>query len=308
MRAPLSLIAICAVLATTDCARVTGEFEAFNTKWNNASRFVAKNSVSHHALKSRILGQTVGYSIYLPEDYQTSHKRYPVVYFLHGAGQDETTAVVLTQKRSLPYIMVFPNGGKDTMYANHRGGRLQVHDYLVEELIPHVDATYRTLANRESRLVSGFSMGGWGAHMLAYKHPQLFGAAQSIGAPFFDAEQFSSKLGATYQGMFGANRRFFEAFSPRDLLAKNQHSIRNRTRIQIWIGSRDYLYPTNPEMHRLLGKLGIAHQYYDEKKVPALAMVDHELERYIEAAGDQVLAFHRDFFFKKEIAAIAQSR
>ncbi len=155
--------------------------------WNNPPT-EPHRLVSHKELASQALQRTVGYTVYLPPSYASeSERRYPVLYFLHGAGGNENAdgpafaGIVdrlVRAGRIPPVVCVFPNGGLSG-YRNHPETGLNVETMIIEELLPLIDANYRTLAQRESRVIAGFSMGGGGALRLALSHPHLFSAASS---------------------------------------------------------------------------------------------------------------------------------
>jgi endo-1,4-beta-xylanase len=84
-----------------------------------------------------------------------------------------------------PILLAFPNGGLTTWYADSPDGSLPIETTIIRELIPHVDATYRTLATREGRAIAGMSMGGFGALVLGMKHSGLF----SSGSPEDQAQE-----------------------------------------------------------------------------------------------------------------------
>ncbi len=140
--------------------------------------------LTHHILKSEALGHEAGYVVWLPPDYEKNvNQRYPVIYFLHGAGGNESAdaggfssrVADAIQKEILPpVICVFPNGGMS-------GYRDAVEKMIINELIPLIDQTYRTIAKPESRVLAGFSMGGAGSVRLVTTHPNLFRAAASWG-------------------------------------------------------------------------------------------------------------------------------
>jgi endo-1,4-beta-xylanase len=144
--------------------------------------------LKHHVLESEALGHEVGYTVWTPPEYsKQKKKRYPVIYFLHGAGGNETAdaagftgwAVKAMEKGSLPYcICVYPNGGMS-------GYRNEVEKMIIGELIPTIDKTYLTIAKPSSRALAGFSMGGAGSVYLSMRHPDLFCAAGSMGGAFF---------------------------------------------------------------------------------------------------------------------------
>lgn len=115
-----------------------------------------------------------GYNIYLPSGYDTGGLRYPVIYMLHGYGDDENRMVFMAETlhsaimlgKVPPVIMVFPNGGLQTSWCDYSVWQYQSainpDSYVTKELIPHIDSAYRTLASGSTRLLQGFSMGGWG--------------------------------------------------------------------------------------------------------------------------------------------------
>jgi endo-1,4-beta-xylanase len=150
-------------------------------KWVNP-QLPAGPGLEHHVLHSAALGWDVGYVVWKPANYDPTRK-YPVIYFLHGASGTESAdaagfsgwvAKGIEKGMLPPVLVVFPNGGM----SGYRGA---VEKMIVEELIPLIDRTYPTLARPESRAVVGFSMGGAGAVRLAVLHPELFTAAASMG-------------------------------------------------------------------------------------------------------------------------------
>jgi len=162
--------------------------------------------------KSDALGVEKRYRIYLPADYDTSTKRYPVFYYLHGLGGNEDNWVEggeldkAAATLALEAIVVMPDGD-DAFYINgiapidydkcmadgvgqlFMPGHEAKHTtcvkkrdydtYITKDLIAHVDATYRTIATREGRAIAGLSMGGFGALQLSMRHPDLYSAAAS---------------------------------------------------------------------------------------------------------------------------------
>jgi enterochelin esterase-like enzyme len=124
------------------------------------------------------------YFVYLPPDYDTAGRRYPVLYMLHGiaASYEEWLAYgfvdavdrMMYALEIQPMIVVFPQGDY-AYWVNHGGPRWG--DYIAYDLVWHVDATYRTLPTAARRAVGGVSMGAHGALQLAFNHPRVFGVA-----------------------------------------------------------------------------------------------------------------------------------
>ena len=156
-------------------------------KWVNA-KLPAGQGLEHKVLSSQAMSHDVGYVVWTPKDYDASGKtRYPVIYFLHGMGGNESadaggfSSIVAQGIRAgdlPPVICVFPNGGRSG-YAG------DVESMIVDELMPLIDRTYPTNQEAASRAVAGFSMGGAGAVRLSLQHPDLFCAAGSWGGGMF---------------------------------------------------------------------------------------------------------------------------
>ncbi|MBO4434567.1 MAG: esterase family protein [Bacteroidales bacterium] len=138
-----------------------------------------------NTMSSQVLGVSVKYSIYLPESYNTDKdKRYPVVYMLHGIGDDNNSwngnylhanlkIDSWTAQGLGEMIYVYPQGFS-SYYCNRYDGTFSYMDMFANELVPFIDKTYRTIPDKQHRAISGYSMGGFGAIALAEKHPELF--------------------------------------------------------------------------------------------------------------------------------------
>ncbi len=165
-------------------------------KWVNPD-LPAGTGLSHHILASQALGHDVGYVVWTPREYsENASKRYPVIYFLHGAGGTEAAdsagfsgwAAKAIANGSLPPVLcVFPNGGM----SGYRG---DVEKMIVEELIPLIDKDYRTIAKPQSRALAGFSMGGSGSVYLSIMHPDLFCAAGSMGGGIRGSDEIMAAI------------------------------------------------------------------------------------------------------------------
>ncbi len=126
------------------------------------------------------VGRTLKYNIILPEGYEGSQERYPTLYLLHGLTSNYTAWArmrVPEYAASYDMIVVMPDAG-NSWYVNFarsdEGEKNAWEDYMIEDLIGHVDANFRTIAKREGRAINGLSMGGFGALMLGLRHPDMF--------------------------------------------------------------------------------------------------------------------------------------
>ena len=139
--------------------------------------------------------------VYLPPDYQKTDARYPVAYILHGAPGGVRDCFVnarvhrvaeklITTEQIAPLILVGwdgtgPKGVEDTTYYLNRRDGIAMEDFTVRELVPWIDAHFRTRANAQSRALIGFSAGGYGAANLGLKHPDVW-AVMASHSGFFD--------------------------------------------------------------------------------------------------------------------------
>jgi enterochelin esterase-like enzyme len=167
---------------------------------------VVIETVLSDVLKGNALGDPYERRIpvYLPPDYETTDSRYPVVYFLAGFGgggvyllSESLWGETLPQRVDRlvragtirPMLVVMADGltrlGGSQCINSDATGRYA--DHLVGELVPQIDARYRTLATREQRIVMGKSSGGYGATVLAMRYPDLFGlAVDHSGDKYFE--------------------------------------------------------------------------------------------------------------------------
>ena len=140
-------------------------------------------------LPSKILNMERKYAVYLPPDYDTSQRSYPVLYLLHGSGDDQTGWVQFGEVQHLadeairngtatPMIIIMPDADTGRRgYVNTPDGKWNYEDFFFQELIPHVEKTYRVRHDKRYRAVAGLSMGGGGSFLYALHHPELFAAA-----------------------------------------------------------------------------------------------------------------------------------
>ncbi|MBR6656233.1 MAG: esterase family protein [Alistipes sp.] len=158
----------------------------------------AQSQVKHLTLKSEVLGVEKSYSVYLPDGYEKSTERYPVLYLLHGAygtnlswvderfgNMRKITDEEIASGRAKKMIVVMPdargigkrNAEKNMGYFNVENWNYE--EFFFKEFIPHIDQTLRTIAEKKGRSIAGLSMGGGGAVVYAQRHPEIFGAAYS---------------------------------------------------------------------------------------------------------------------------------
>lgn len=233
-------------------------------------------------LNSSLLNRAVKYSIYLPPDYYTSTRRYPVVYLLHGYGDNETSWVQFGGADQLtdaairagelpPMIIVMPDAGT-SFYINDYQAKVRYEDMFVQEFVAHIDSMFRTRPQREFRGVAGLSMGGFGALVLAMHHPDLFGSCAALSASARTDDMIASMPDERYNTMFapvfsgpvkGEERitLTWKRNSPITLARSAPEGDLLKVRWYIDCGDDDALSAGNALLHVALTQRKIPHEY-----------------------------------------------
>lgn len=256
----------------------------------------APNGTQYQTFHSQVLDLDISFLSWLPPGYEQGAKRYPVIYWLHGMGGNQRggatmflphVQAAIKEGKLPPCIVVFVNGMVKAFYCDSADGKVPMESVIIKDLIPHVDQTWRTIARREARVIEGYSMGGYGAAHLGFKYPDLFGTVVINAGALIDPQPGNIPNGGPMYGVFGEDNARRVAEHPRELARKNADQLRGKTRIRIGCGSQDGLLPRNQDLHEVLTKLGIEHEF---QIVPDVA---HESPRYYRLLGTKVFEFHR---------------
>jgi enterochelin esterase-like enzyme len=223
-------------------------------------------NITHKTFYSELFSHELGYNIYLPPDYEKSGKRYPVAYYLHGWTGSESSDIWALEKiyKDREAITVFPNNSP----VIEEKENLPVESMLINELIPYIDKTYRTEANRENRSVSGFSMGGGMALYYAAKYPELFASVTAYAGTYhhYYHKDYSGvgepaeKAAELYEDMM-REERYLEESNILYVIKQNAEKLRGKLGIKIHIGTADILICDNEIMHLYLNALNIPNEY-----------------------------------------------
>jgi S-formylglutathione hydrolase FrmB len=273
----------------------------------------AQSRIDCNALNSRILKYPVHYCVYLPAAYdagatRTPPQRYPVLYFLHGLGDNEQTLFNsggwtllddLRQKHKVGDFLVVAPEGRRTFYINSAGGSVRYSDFFLREFIPAIESKYRVSSGRSNRAISGLSMGGYGAFRFAFSHPELFSAVSAQSAALITespqeldaADRSGAPLGKTLAAVFGnpIDVSHWKNNSPFVLAQRNAVALRKMA-IYFNCGQDDnYGFERGAAaLHDQLQKEGVKHEYHP---YPG----DHSLTYFLSHFED-VLMFHSRAF------------
>ncbi|MDQ5909967.1 MAG: hypothetical protein QG599_2062 [Pseudomonadota bacterium] len=259
---------------------------------------------------SKLAKSRVSYHIYKPESYETETKRrFPVIYWLHGVGGGlkglskvaKYFDLAIQQNKIPPVLIVFPYGMNVSLWSDSKDGSIPMESVILRELLPHIDATFRTVPERKSRMVEGYSMGGYGAARFGFKYPEIFGAISMIAAGPLQQELVAADGPAqnaqlrmnVLRTVFGNDQGYFKSTSPWKLVERNAHLLRNKTILRILVGERDQLLQANIRFSEYIDHLGISHEF---RIVPG---VDHNALAVYQGIGEANWAFYRSFFKDK---------
>ncbi len=228
------------------------------------------------SLKSKILGMDRKYAIYLPPDYETSGRTYPVLYLLHGSGDDQTgwvqfgevqhiTDNAIKTGTSTAMIIVMPDANTGRRgYFNDVNGDWRYEDFFFQELMPFIEKTYRTKTEKRYRAISGLSMGGGGTFMYALRHPELFAAACPLSASTgpLSLEEAKTNLRRNNSSLPDtAITTYYNRHSALALINNMPDSAKKAVRWFIDCGDDDFLYEGNSLVHIAMKKKDIPHEF-----------------------------------------------
>jgi len=277
------------------------------------SSATAQSRIDCSALNSHLLKQVVRYCVYLPAGYDagaTQHPpiRYPVLYFLHGLGDNEQTLFNsggwtllddLRNQHKMGNFLIAAPEGRRSFYINSVDGSVRYNDFFLLEFIPHIETKYRIRPGRAGRAISGISMGGYGALRFAFAHPELFSAVSAQSAALItetpqmldSASQTGAPLPGVLAAVFGKpiDVPHWNDNSPLVLAKRNAAALR-KTAIYFNCGQSDnYGFEKGAAaLHEQLQKAGVKHEYH---AYPG----DHTLTYFLSHFAE-VMEFHSRAF------------
>jgi enterochelin esterase-like enzyme len=229
------------------------------------------------SMKSTILNSERKYAIYLPPDYDTSQRSYPVLYLLHGGGDDQTGWVqfgevlyiadkAIKEGRCTAMIIVMPDANTGQRgYYNSVKGDWRYEDFFFEEFIPFIEGKYRIKGEKRYRAVAGLSMGGGGTFIYALHHPELFSSACPLSA---SAGPLSLEDTKEYLERWGKEtftdeevKKYYQQYSALNLVENIAEEQKKAVRWYIDCGDDDFLFEGNSLIHIAMRKKEIPHEF-----------------------------------------------
>ncbi len=227
-------------------------------------------------MPSKILKMDRKFAIYLPADYETSQRSYPVLYLLHGSGDDQSgwiqfgevkniTDKAIREGKCTAMIIVMPDGNTGQRgYFNSPKGDWNYEDFFFQELMPYVEKTYRTRTDKRYRAIAGLSMGGGGSFIYALHHPELFSAACPLSAYVgpISMEEATSRWEKQYPGVPKESlNNYFARHSALELVNNMTVDQKKAVRWYIDCGDDDFLFEGNSLVHIAMRKKEIPHEF-----------------------------------------------
>jgi S-formylglutathione hydrolase FrmB len=247
-----------------------------STAQTPCNKGIVKESLS---VKSKVLGHDIKYSVYLPADYYSSNRSYPVLYLLHGYTDNETSWIqfgevnstadkLIANREASPMIIVMPDAGL-SWYINNFNDSVRFEDAFFSEFIPTIEKTYRIRAKKEFRAIGGLSMGGYGSMLYTLKHPDMFIACLPFSAAIRNDSLMIKRLqigesssNKCYGKMKGDTLpETWKKNSVLELAATLPLSQMNSVKYYIDCGDKDDLFFGNSLLHLVLKQREVPHEF-----------------------------------------------
>ncbi len=230
------------------------------------------------SMKSAILKMDRRYAVYLPPDYESSQRSYPVLYLLHGGGDDQTgwvqfgevqniTDRAIREGKATPMVIIMPDASAGQRgYYNSIKGDFPYEDFFFKEFMPYVEKIYRIKAEKRYRAVAGLSMGGGGSFMYALHHPELFSSACPLSAycgPLStdDAKAFFQRFSPEAKYTDAEVDSYYKQFNVPNLINSLPEEGLKAVRWYIDCGDDDFLFEGNSQVHIAMKKKAIPHEF-----------------------------------------------
>jgi enterochelin esterase-like enzyme len=255
----------------------------------------------------------IKYAVYLPSEYDSSTRSYPVLYLFHGLGNNENAWIQYGDMKRLmdsmyasesivPMIVVMPNAG-NSWFIDDIQSDFPFETIFIDEFLDHIDSEYRTRSEKEFRAFGGLSMGGYGALILAFKHPDMVSSIFSLSPGIWTDETIQSLSNEGYLRTFDnlytndSDNRLTDRWRAHSILHQaREKSQSDLSKVKYYITSGDDdagISVATAELHIILKNKNVPHEYrvydgghtweYWRKTFPeAVRFISDEFQRGIE--------------------------
>lgn len=223
-------------------------------------------------LSSKLMGREIPYRVITPSNYAAANEtaRYAVIYLLHGLTghfdnwTDKTSLTEYASKHN--FIIVTPEGNNGWYTDSVTTPNDKYESYIVKELIPEIDKTFRTIADRDHRAIAGLSMGGYGSIKFGMKYPEMFSLVGSfsgaLGAAAF-SEKSIGAIGKSLDAIYGPEES--DARKANDIFLMVQQisaeKIKAMPFFYVDCGTEDFLFKNNQDFVKLLVEKKVPHEF-----------------------------------------------
>jgi enterochelin esterase-like enzyme len=247
-----------------------------------SAQYPAGKVIEQQTIRSTVMHKDVQYTVYLPADYNTSDRSYPVVYLLHGYTDDNTGWLqfgeinryadkAIADGTIPPMIIIMPDADS-SWYINSYDGKEKYEDFFIREFMPKVEQTFRIKRQKQYRGVAGLSMGGYGTLIYTLKYPELFAAGAALSAAVNDDATMAGISDETYRhvfsGLYGrglaGKDRLTKAWYDNSVLrivAEKPQADLKKVRYWIDCGDDDFLSKGNCLLHIALLDKQVPHEF-----------------------------------------------
>lgn len=279
----VGILSITITLVANMAAHLLPRQGAGTAQTATAAQAAPENRLEYGSFQSASLGKELKFAVQFPPSYDRDPKRrYPVLYFLHGMFGNEreferrgvaTAIAKLREEGKIGEFVIVSPAGENSFYLNAKNGA-QYEDAIIKDLIPYIEKTYRVMNNPSGRAIQGISMGGWGALLLAFKHPEMFSTVTTHSAALFAELPHPSGTDRRTQftlqligKIFGdpPDEAFFRTVNPMFVVEANAATIK-KSGIKIYFdcGEQDRygFQESNKAFDEKLTKVGLAHEFH----------------------------------------------
>lgn len=235
-----------------------------------------------YEIETDLVPSPVKYTVMIPNSYDDSHEKYPMMLILHGGGGDNSflknqigpiVDVLWDNGDTIEMIIATPDCDR-SLYLDYRDGAQKWESFIIKEFLPHLETKYRVETDTSKHFIGGISMGGMGSLRIAFKYPNKFGVVMSfepgiepalewkdvkVEDKFYRAQEFLEER-------FGSpiDENYWKVNNPASILSNNPEKIRESDlKIYLEVGTEDmfYLFHGTEFLHRILYDNNIKHEF-----------------------------------------------